>query len=266
MARRVDNMKSLRVWALYTNFSFQQVLTNRLLMVIFMAGKAIRILMFLLFLTFIFRGAADIAGYNRDQIVFFYLAFNFIDTSAQLFFREVYRFRPLVVSGNLDFVLFKPVNPLVRVLLGGADVMDLIMLGLIGIATVWFGVGFISGSLLHWLLFALLVINGIILSAAFHITVLGIGIITVSIDHLIMIYRDLTALMRIPVDLYIEPLRSLLTFVIPLGIMFTFPAKALMGLLSWQIILVSFVLALSALFVSLIFWRYSLRHYQSASS
>jgi len=259
-------MKSLKVWLLYTNYSFQQVLTNRALMVIFMTGKAIRILMFLLFLSFIFRGAADIAGFDRRQIIFFYLVFNFVDTSAQLFFREVYRFRPLVVSGNLDFVLLKPINPLVRVLLGGADVMDLIMLGLIGIATVWFGISFISGSLSHWLLFALLVLNGIILSAAFHITILGIGIITISIDHLIMIYRDLTALMRIPVDLYIEPLRSLLTFIIPLGIMFTFPAKALMNFLSWQMILISFVMSASALSASLIFWRYSLRHYQSASS
>ena len=259
-------MKSLKVWLLYTNYSFQQVLTNRVLMVIFMTGKAIRILMFLLFLTFIFQGAADIAGFDRRQIIFFYLVFNFIDTSAQLFFREVYRFRPLVISGNLDFVLLKPVNPLIRVLLGGADVMDLIMLGLIGIATVWFGAGFISSSLSHWLLFALLVLNGIILSAAFHITVLGIGIITVSIDHLIMIYRDLTALMRIPVDLYIEPIRSLLTFVIPLGIMFTFPAKALMNFLSWQMILVSFVMSVGSLSAALIFWRYSLRHYQSASS
>lgn len=258
-------MKLIKIWLLYTNFSFQQVLTNRVLMGIFLAGKLIRIALFLVFLSFIFKGITDIAGYSRQQIIFFYLAFNFIDTSAQLFFREVYRFRSLVVSGNLDFVLLKPVNPLVKVLLGGADIMDLIILLLILAAVVVVG-SKITADPLAWLGFLLLTGNAVLISAAFHILVLGLGTITLSIDHLIMIYRDLTALMRIPVDLYIEPLRSLLTFVLPLGIMFTFPPKALMGLLSWPLVLLSFVAALSTLYLALAFWRYSLRHYQSASS
>jgi len=40
---------------------------------------------------------------------------------AQLLFRDVYRFRPKVVSGDFDLILVKPINPLFRVLLGGAD-------------------------------------------------------------------------------------------------------------------------------------------------
>jgi ABC-2 type transport system permease protein len=140
------------------------------------------------------------------------------------------------------------------------------MLFILTIALVWVGTSGISHSLFSWVGFIVLTFNALLLAAAFHIVVLGLGVITVSIDHLIMIYRDLTALLRIPVDLYIEPLRSLLTFVLPLGIMFTFPPKVLMGLLSWQMILLSFVLGLGTLYLALAFWRYSLRYYQSASS
>lgn len=259
-------MKNLKIWSLYTANTFQQVLQNRVLMSFFIFGKITRILMFIVFLFFMVRGSSGIAGYSQSQILFFYLAFNFIDTIAQFFFREVYRFRPLIISGNFDFVLTKPYNPLVKVLFGGADLMDLLILILVSIALVWVGVTGVSQNIFAWFGFLALTVNAVLLAGAFHLVVLGLGIITLSIDHLIMIYRDLTALMRIPVDLYIEPLRSLLTFVLPLGIMFTFPPKVLMGLLSWQMVLISFILGLVALYLSLLFWRYSLRHYQSASS
>lgn len=259
-------IKNLKIWLIYTLNTFQQVLSNRFLMMLFLFGKTVRIFMFLIFLYFLTQNSSGIAGYNREQIIFFYLAFNFIDTAAQFFFREVYRFRPLIITGNFDFVLTKPYNPLVKVLFGGADIMDLIMLFFLSLGIFIVGSVSVSTNPLLWIVFLALTINAILLAGAFHIVVLGLGIITISIDHIIMIYRDLTALMRIPVDLYIEPLRSLLTFVLPLGIMFTFPPKVLMGLLSWQMIVLSFVISSLSLSLSLIFWRYSLRHYQSASS
>lgn len=224
-------MKELKVWLKYTNNSFQQVLINRPLVAIFMTGKIVRVALFLVFLNFLFAGTRGIGGYNREQIIFFYLSFNLVDTLAQLFFREVYRFRSLATSGNLDFVLLKPLNPLVRVLLGGGDIMDLMMLVLILGVTIWWGWIYITTNPLNWLSYILLVLNGLLIAAAFHIFVLGVGVATLAIDHLIMVYRDFSSMLRIPVDLYVEPIRALLTFAIPLGIMITFPAKSLMGLL-----------------------------------
>lgn len=259
-------MKEFKVWLRYTNNSFQQVLLNKPIVAIFMLGKILKIGLFLIFLLFLFKGTQGIAGYGRDQIIFFYLSFNLIDTLAQLFFREVYRFRPLVISGSLDFVLLKPLNPLIRILLGGGDVMDLMMLVLLIIGVAFFGITKITTLPANWALYIILVLNGLILAAAFHIFVLGLGVITTSIDHLISIYRDLTSMLRIPVDLYIEPIRAILTFVIPLGIMITFPAKVLMGLLSPKLILISVTFAVITFWLSLKFWHYSLKHYQSASS
>jgi len=259
-------MKNLKIWRYYTINAFQQALAHRGMVLVFLFGKSLRIGLFLIFLFFLFQDAVSLAGFTREQIIFFYLSFNLIDTLGQLLFREVYRFRPLIVSGGLDFILLKPFHPLIRVLLGGADVIDLLMLSVLLVSTVWYGVVHITGNPLSWALFTLLVINGLLIAAAFHIFVLGIGIMTVSVDHLVLIYRDLTSLLRIPVDLYIEPVRTLLTFVIPIGIMITFPPKVLMGLLSGQAILFSLLLASFSLFASLRFWNYSLRHYQSTGS
>jgi len=259
-------MKEFKVWLRYTNNSFQQVISRRALALIFLVGKCLRILMFLMFLNYIFKKSSGMAGYTREQIIFFYLTFNLIDSLGQLFYREVYRFRSLVVSGGLDFVLVKPINPLIRVLAGGADVLDLIVVGLVGGITLYFGFSHISMSIGGWFVYVIMVINGLALATAFHILVLALGIISTSVDHMVMIYRDLSSMMRIPVDLYSSPVKFLFTFVIPLGIMLTFPAKALMGILSRELIVWSLVFGGLSLWLALKIWTLSLRHYSSASS
>ena len=259
-------IKFLRVWMFYTNYAFQQTLSNRLLVLVFMSGKILRIFLFALFLFFIFQGTKGIGDYNREQIIFFYLTFNLIDTLGQVLYREVYRFRPLVVSGSLDFVSLKPVNPLVRILLGGADMMDLLMFIILLSVTIWYGVNFITRDFTSWILYFLMVLNGLVIATAFHILILGIGIITIAIDQLISLFRDMSSMLRIPVDLYTQPFKFLLTFIIPLGIMFTFPAKTLMGLVSPLSVLLLLIVSFMLLFLSLKFWQFSLKKYSSAGS
>ncbi len=259
-------MKVVRILYRFAANSLQQTLANIPVFVIFLVAKILRYGLFLIFLFLLVRGVAQIGGYTTQQMLMFYLVFNLIDTTAQLLFREVYRFRPLVVSGEFDLVLTKPLHPLIRSLLGGPDFIDSGMLLILLVVMGYFIFFVIHPQFTSLLLFGLLSINALAIAAAFHIFVLGIGVITLSVDHLIMIYRDVTSLVRIPADLYIEPLRTLITFVIPVGIMFSFPAKVLFGLLSWQLILVSLVFGIVGLILSIKFWNYSLKHYQSASS
>lgn len=259
-------MKTLKVLWRYSTNSLQQVSTNKSIFLIFFISKLVRYGMFVIFLYYLFNGVSTIGGFDRGQMLLFYLVFNVIDTAAQLLFREVYRFRPLIVTGGLDLILTKPLNPLIRVLLGGPDVIDMGMLLIIICVTAYVSQMYFHPNLSQILLFTVLVINSLVIAAAFHILVLSLGIVTTSVDHLIMIYRDLTSLMRIPVDIFVTPLRLVLTFIIPIGIMFTFPAKVLFGLLSWQNIALSFVFGILSITVSLKIWSESLKQYQSASS
>jgi ABC-2 type transport system permease protein len=198
-------------------------------------------------------------------MLFFFLTFNFIDTVTQLFFREVYRFRPMVVSGDFDLVLIKPINPLFRALIGGADPLDLLMLiPYIG-ALLYVGSG-LEITALGIVLYLVLLVNAFMIAAAFHIVVLALAILTTEIDHTVMIYRDLTSMGRVPVDIYHEPLKSIITFVLPVGVMMTFPAKALMGTLSPVFILLSCLIGTGFLWASLRMWQYSISRYASASS
>lgn len=258
-----DIIRSFKIFFLFSKFSLKSVAQVRLGVVFFMLGKILRFLMFFFFVYFLISKTKVLKGYGVDQAVFFYLTFNIIDTTAQLLFREVYRFRPLIVSGEFDTVLIKPFHPFLRILVGGVDFLDLLMLGPYLLLTLFFALKIGSFSLINLFFYFGLLINALILATTFHIFVLALGIITTEVDHTIMIYRDLTSLGRFPMEIYKEPVRGIFTFIIPVGIMMSFPSKALFGLLSPSLVLLSFLMSFMLLTASLKLWDLAIKKYQS---
>ena len=255
----------LRLWLLMSRYAFASYLNDRVSFVLFLVGKVVRFILYTAFIIFLLKSTQTLAGYNLDQTLFFFLTFNLVDTISQFLFRAVYRFRPLVIEGGLDFVLAKPSSALFRILFGGADILDLFTIPPLIVITYLVG-RTLDPTLLQIVMYIALLINSLVIATAFHIAVLSLGIITLEIDHTIMIYRDLTNLGRFPIDIYKEPIKSILTFIVPVGIMMTFPAKVLLGVLSPLGILVSLVVSGLLLFLALRFWNYGIKTYTSASS
>ena len=257
--------KYIKIWWLMSKNSFISIFYQKVALLIFLTGKVLRFSFFAMFLIFLVKGSKTLAGYNLNQSVFFFLTFNLIDIFTQFLYREVYRFRPLIISGDFDLVLIKPMSALFRSLMGGADVIDLITIPPLIAAVFYFGHS-LSPTPQNVFLYIILLLNGFLIATAFHIAVLALGIITLEIDHTIMIYRDLVSLGRLPIDIYKEPLKSILTYLVPVGIMITLPAKALIGLVSFQGVLLSFIFGAVAFFVAKKFWDFALTRYTSASS
>lgn len=258
--------KYFKVWWILTARSTQVAFVSRFGAFIFILGKILRFAFFLFFLFILGSKTRVIAGFSLWQMVFFFLTFNLVDSLVQFFLREVYRFRFYVVTGYFDFILTKPFSSLFRSLFGGCDILDLSILFL-SIIFIFFAAGKIGTiSLVGVILYILLIFNAFLIALAFHITVLAIGVLTTEVDNTIMLYRDLLQMGRVPIDIYREPIRGLVTFVVPIGIMVTFPARAMMGLLSANGIIISLIIGMATLFLSTRLWRYSLRFYSSASS
>lgn len=257
--------KYFRVWFLMSRNAFAGWIANRFGSLVFLIGKVLRFLFFFAFLTFLLKGTGTLAGYSLNETLFFFLTFTLIDTIAQFFFREVYRFRPLVVSGGFDLVLTKPINALFRSLMGGADLLDLITIPPLIIIVYLVGKN-LNPTPIEIFYYLVLVVNGLIISAAFHIAVLALGILTMEIDHTIMIYRDVTSLGRFPIDIYAAPLRFVLTYLIPIAIMVSVPARGLMGLTTPMVVVGAFAFGILSVLLSLRFWRHALTKYSSASS
>lgn len=254
-----------KIWLMMARNAFMIWFGRRNLLLMFLMGKIIRYVFYFGFLYFLVAKTNGLAGFSKDQILFFTSTYILVDTLAQFFFRSVYSFRPLVISGDLDLVLLKPIKPLFRVLMGGPDPVDFVTILPILLVSVYMG-SLLSPDIIHTVYYVLLVVNGIAIAMAFHIAVLSLGIITLEIDHTIMVYRDLVSMGRLPVDIYKQPLKNILTFVVPVGIMVTLPAKALMGLLSPIGVISALVFGGAILMLSFRFWNFALKKYTSASS
>lgn len=259
-------MRSLRIFWFFSLSSIKVTLQQGTSVFFFLLGKLVRFLFFGFFIYHLISRSEVLAGYTLIQTLIFFLTYNIVDSLSQLLFRNVYRFRPLVITGDLDLLLIKPFHPFLRVLIGGLDVLDAIPTTLM-IAVLGYFLSQAEGiEALNMLWYVLLIGNACIIATAFHIMVLALGLLTTEVDHTIMIYRDITRMAALPIDIYAEPLRTILTFVIPIGIMVSFPVQALYNLLSWQFIIVGVVLAGAMIGAALWLWHYGLMQYQSAGS
>lgn len=255
--------KYLIIWLRTSLASVQGVLTHRGGAGLFLVGKFIRFGLFIFFLQVLQQRLTSVGGYGFSELLTFFLMFNILDMVGQIFFRGIYWFRNQVVSGEFDFALIQPVSALFRVLTQHTDVLDVPLMVVVMVVLArqpldWWGRNGAMG------LIAL--VSGMVIVVAIHIVVAALGVMTTEVDHTIMIYRDVAQMARLPIDIYTDWIRAVLTFVVPIGVAFTFPAKALLGLLTWPVVAVSMVGAMVTLWMTLKLWNYALKQYASASS
>src|SRR3990172_9106115 len=84
-----------------------------------------------------------------------------------------------------------------------------------------------------------------------------------TLDQMIIFYLTFNIIDSTVQILYKEPIQGIFTFVIPVGIMMSFPAKALLGLLNPATYLFSFFFSILFLLISLKLWKSALTKYQS---
>jgi ABC-2 type transport system permease protein len=256
-----------RMWLRMAAMSLQAQLTYPLGSVGFLVGKLFRLMFFFAFVVAVFKHTDTLAGYTLVQTALFFLTFNVVDMAAQIFFRGIYSARHVVSDGDFDFYLIQPCSPLFRMALTTVDFLDvatifpvLVMIGLV-FARLPGGLG-----LWRYALYFALTVNAIVIAFAIHVGVAGLAVRTQELENSIWIYRDLMFMGKFPVDIYGKLARWVLTLAIPIAVMCTFPAKALLGLLSpaWTV----YAFGLSAVFVaaSAWFWLDSISKYTSSSS
>jgi len=255
-----------RLWLRTASMSMQAQLTYRLGSLGFLIGKAIRMGFFFAFVAAVFDHVQTVAGYSLLETALFFLTFNIVDMTAQIFFRGVYNARRIVNEGDFDFYLIQPVSPLLRMVCSNVDALDVITLLPVLVMT---GVVLHRLPPLGWergLAYGALTADAVALIFAIHVAVAALTVRTQELENAIWIYRDVMFMGRFPVDVYATPVRWALTFGIPIAVMTTFPAKAFLGLLSPAWTAYAFAVTGVALAAALAFWRSSVARYTSSSS
>ena len=170
-------------------------------------------------------------------------------------------------QGTLDFVLIKPADAQFLVSTEKFDVLKMVDL-FAGVLLLWHGFHLIghgphlanvAGALL------LLVASAAVLYSLW-LLVVCVAFWVVRLDNLAYLFMSVFDFARWPVSIFKGALRTLFTFVIPLAIMTTYPAEALLGRLDPWVGIAAFIGSIVFSFVARTVWKRAIGRYTSASS
>lgn len=170
-------------------------------------------------------------------------------------------------DGTLDFVLTKPVNAQFIASLRNIVVWRLsdVIIGL-GLIVYALGVLGVSPTRENIAVFAAMLVSAIAIVYSLWLVMSSFAFWFVKIDNITELFYAFYEAGRYPVTIYRGLVRALLTFIIPIAFVTTFPVSALLGRLELQNVWIGLLFAIVLLFVSNRFWNFAIRHYSSASS
>lgn len=223
----------------------------------------------LTFISVIYLHTESIAGWSKWQVVMLIGAAHFIQEIFQAFFLiNCANLSELVRTGKLDFLLLLPVNTRflvsVRQVDLGSFVNAAIALGVMVYAAR--ELEFVP-SVLQIAVFLLLCSAGIAIHYSLMFLLATISFWTVRAQGIVWAYYNLFNVSRLPDSAFRGWFKVVFTFALPMLLVSNIPVRALTDRLESPFdILLLLGLTLLGLGLSELGWRFSVRHYTSASS
>ncbi|MCA9488746.1 MAG: ABC-2 family transporter protein [Myxococcales bacterium] len=169
-------------------------------------------------------------------------------------------------SGALDLILMKPVDAQLLVSLRKVDAASLFpVVSAAVVGAVALAMSEVPGPL-DVVLAAALFVSGVVSLYCLWLLAICVSFWFVRVDNLRFLLWSATDAGRWPIDVFRGPVRWILTAIVPVALITSFPAQALRG--AWDVELLGTSAAVSAAFLlgSRWAWRRSLAAYASASS
>ncbi len=170
-------------------------------------------------------------------------------------------------DGTFDFVLTKPVNAQFIASLRNIVVWRLSDV-VIGLALIVYALSqmHVVPTLAQIALFVLMLLAATAIVYALWLMMVSLAFWFVRLDNFTELFYGFYQAGRYPVTIYRGVVRVLLTFVVPIAFVTTFPASALLGRIDQTTTIIWFALAIWLFVVSNRFWTFAIKHYSSASS
>jgi ABC-2 type transport system permease protein len=170
-------------------------------------------------------------------------------------------------QGTLDFTLLKPADAQFLVSTAKFEVWHVVDVGaaLCVFAFAFTRMGYVPRPTDVLFSLVLLAAATVVLYAIW-IMVIAAAFWVVRLDNLTYLFNSIFDFARWPVSIFKGVWAIVFTFVIPLGVMTTYPAEALLGSLSPRTAALSIGGALTLAVIARVVWTRAIQHYRSASS
>lgn len=215
-----------------------------------------------------FRFAPSIRGWTYDELLVVLGIFFAINGFRQAVIGpNLARMTEYVRMGTLDFLLTKPVSSQFMVSLRHVGVYNWLD-PLLGWGLVLFGL-IRRDEPVSWtsvFAFASLTVAGGLVLYSLALAIQCLAVWTIGGEGLDDVVEGIVEAGRFPVQMYRGIFRTVLTFFIPVALLTTVPAEAILGRGSTGVLVVSCSIAALLLFATSRLWVWSLRHYTGASA
>lgn len=223
----------------------------------------------LTFINVLYLHTESIAGWSKWEVVLLIGGSHFIQELFQaLFLINCTNLSELIRTGKLDFLLLLPVNTRFLVSVRQID------LGSFVNATIAGGVMIYAArqldlipSAFQLLMFFLLCVAGIVIHYSLMFLLATISFWAVRAQGIVYAYYNLFNVSRLPDSAFRGWFKVVFTFAIPMLLVSNVPVRVLSDRLESPIYLLALIgMSIGCLVLSELGWRFSVRHYTSASS
>jgi ABC-2 type transport system permease protein len=261
-------LKLIRLFRTSFSLSLRQALTFRANLV-FDAGLAVvALLSTLAAVLIIFAQTSSLAGWTMPEVLVLIGTFELLSGVKATFVDPNLAGFPShgVREGRLDHQLLQPAPSMFLVSFSTAAPLAVVQI-VLGLAVVGVGAGSLEhfpgpGAIGAW---ALLVCAAAVTTWAVGMVFASLAFWAPKLD-LHSLFGNVWQLARYPADIYAKPLRRLFTYVMPLALIASAPARALVRPAEPLVVIAALSTSLVAVLLANVVWRTGLKRYTGASS
>ena len=216
----------------------------------------------------IFGQVDSLAGWRKEEVMILaVVGMLFHDIMEMFFMGNLQRFSHFIRHGEFDFILLKPVNSRFMASFRYAEFQNVfrIVIMVFVLSSLLQGAG-ISPTIYEWAGFFAFFLAGLIVFYNIFFTVITTNFWLINVFNFNDIFDRFLSAGRYPVDVFKGRLKSFFAYVIPLGLIATFATEIFLGRARLVSIALALFMVVATSLFSELFWRFALKHYQSASS
>lgn len=210
----------------------------------------------------------ELGGLQREEMYIF-LSVLFLTDAINMMFvsQNFWRFPSLIASGDLDFILLKPVSATFLSLFRYFNVGSVLNF-LTSLSFLIWAIIHYSGTIQFYNIpiFIILIICSELLMIAFQLLLCSASIKLVNADGIQQLYYSLDTLAAKPDTIYPQQVRTALLTWFPMALLASVPSFALMGKISFMSCIMAVLVTALFFTASVMLFRFTLRSYSGASS
>jgi len=261
-------MRYIRLYAYFLQFSFSKAMQFRLDFCFRIMMDCLFYLIQFLFFNVLYLHTNTLAGWDMDQMSIFIAGYIFIDALHMTVFSTNCWWFPIYINrGDLDYYLTKPISTLfflsVREFAANSFVNLIIASVLLATMISNYPGEFSSFKIIG---FVVLLVFGTLMYFFMHLIFLLSVFWSGSPRGFSDVFFAASHVMERPLKIFKGPVRFTFLYILPFGVMASYPASFLLEEATWEIVLTVVGMTFALFCTSLFIWNRGLKVYSSASS